>query len=111
VNYEYLASFPTAEQFLAVENLADPLNTYIGNPNLGLNETHNVNMNFNNYDYATRSGYGVYVGGQFNGNEIVSSTVYSASGNAPRLMPMSLGLMKPGMAYDGTKPIKKRAYF
>ncbi len=80
VNYEYLASFPTAEQFLPVENLTDPLNTYIGNPNLGLNETHNVNMNFNNYDYATRSGYGVYVGGQFNGNEIVSSTVYSASG-------------------------------
>jgi hypothetical protein len=80
VNYEYLASFPTAEQFLPVENLADPLNTFIGNPNLGLNETHNFNMNFNNYDYATRSGYGLYAGGELYGSQVVSSTVYNASG-------------------------------
>lgn len=80
VNYEYLASFPTAEQFLPVENLADPLNTFIGNPNLDLNQTHSVNMNFNNYDYATRSGYGLYAGGEFYGNQVVASTRYNASG-------------------------------
>jgi len=79
-NYEYQAGFPTAVQLLPIENLADPLNTYIGNPNLDMNDGHTINVNFNNYDYATRSGYTVYYGTEFYSSQIVSSSIFDSNG-------------------------------
>jgi len=78
--YEYLAKFPTATQLLPVENLGDPLNTYIGNPDLKLDDGHSVNVNFSDYDYATRSGYNIYGGGEYYNSQMVSTTVYNSSG-------------------------------
>jgi len=54
------------------------LNTVIGNENIDLNKYHNIYFNFGNYDYATRSGYGVYSGGNFYDSQVVSSTIYDA---------------------------------
>lgn len=78
-SYEYSVTFPTARQLLPVENLADPLNTYIGNPNLDLNKSHNVFLNFRDYDYASRSGYVLYFGGNYYDNQVVSSTLFDAN--------------------------------
>ena len=77
-NFNYDASLPSAEQLLPFENLANPLNTIIGNANLNPTETYRMYMNFNNYDYATRSGFYAYLGGNVNANVVVSSTVYDS---------------------------------
>ncbi|WP_159780004.1 outer membrane beta-barrel protein, partial [Flavobacterium sp. 9AF] len=76
--YTYNVSLPSAEQLLPFENLANPLNTIMGNAFLKPVENHNLYMNFNNYDYATRSGFYGYFGGNLRKNQIVSSTVYDS---------------------------------
>lgn len=75
-SFNYEASLPSANQLLPFENLANPLNTIIGNANLKPIERYRLYTNFNNYDYATRSGFYAYMGGSLNTNEVVSSTVY-----------------------------------
>lgn len=76
VNYNYNTSFPSASQLLPIEDLADPLNTYIGNPNLELNKYHGVYFSYRDFDYSTRSGYGFYSGGNFYDSQVVSSVTF-----------------------------------
>jgi hypothetical protein len=76
--YSYEVNLPTANQILPFENLANPLNTIIGNADLKPNENYSIYTNFNNYDYATRSGFYAYAGGDYNVNQIVASTTYNA---------------------------------
>lgn len=76
LNYNYNYDMPSATQVLPIEDLSNPLNTVIGNPNVDLNKYHNFYFNYGNYDYATRSGYGVYSGGNFYTNQVVSSTTF-----------------------------------
>lgn len=76
--YSYEVNLPTANQILPFENLANPLNTIIGNADLKPNENYSIYTNFNNYDYATRSGFYAYAGGDYNVNQIVASTTYDA---------------------------------
>jgi outer membrane beta-barrel protein/carboxypeptidase-like protein len=75
-NYNYQINFPTAFQVLPVEDLANPLSTFIGNPDLGLNKNHYLYVSFRDYDYVKKSGYSFYVGGNYYDNQIVSSTVF-----------------------------------
>jgi hypothetical protein len=63
--YDYSNSLPGSNQLLPVENLANPLNTIIGNPNLNPNEKNSANINFRNFDMRTRSGYTLFVRGDF----------------------------------------------
>lgn len=79
VNYDYEFDFPSANQVLPVEDLANPLNTFVGNPNLDLNKSHQMYVSFNDYDYATRSGYGAYFNGTFYDSQVVTSSVYDAN--------------------------------
>lgn len=74
--YSYEVNLPSTNQILPFENLANPLNTYIGNADLKPNENYSIYTNFNNYDYATRSGFYAYAGGDYNVNQIVASTTY-----------------------------------
>src|SRR5690606_6513534 len=55
--YNYSNNLPTSTQLMPVANLANPLNTIIGNPNLRPNEKNSVNVNYRNFDMRTRSGY------------------------------------------------------
>jgi hypothetical protein len=79
VNYNYSVNLPTANQILPVINLSNPLNTIKGNPDLNPTQSNNFYLGFNNYDYATRSGFYLYSGGTISNNQIVSSTVFDAS--------------------------------
>jgi hypothetical protein len=76
--YSYEVNLPLANQILPFENLGNPLNTTIGNADLKPNENYSIYTNFNNYDYATRSGFYAYMGGDYNVNEIVASTTYDS---------------------------------
>lgn len=79
VNYDYSVNVPEADQVLPVENLSDPLNTIRGNDNLRPSQRHDLYFNFNNYDYASRSGYFVYAGFNLSKDPIVASTVFDAN--------------------------------
>src|SRR5690554_2765447 len=70
--YNYRESLPNASQLLPVENLTNPLNTIIGNPELDLNKSHSLNLNFNDYDYASRSGYSIYLFSTYNTSRVAS---------------------------------------
>ncbi|EAZ95648.1 hypothetical protein FBBAL38_08100 [Flavobacteria bacterium BAL38] len=76
--YSYEVNLPTANQILPFQNLGNPLNTFIGNAYLKPNENYSLYTNFNNYDYASRSGFYAYAGGDYNVNEIVASTTYDS---------------------------------
>lgn len=78
-SYRYNVDFPKASQILPIENLADPLNSFVGNPNLNPTKYHNGFFSFRNYDYATRSGYSFYLGGNMYDSQIVSSSSYDSN--------------------------------
>ena len=76
ISYNYEIDFPFASKILPIENLANPLNIYIGNPNLNPDKNHNFYMSFRDFDYATRSGYSLYGGGDLYDNQVVSSSIF-----------------------------------
>lgn len=78
-NYNYQVNFPTASQVLPVEDLGNPLNTFVGNPDLGLNKNHYLYVSFRDYDYVKKSGYSFYFGGNYYDNQVVSSTTFDVN--------------------------------
>ncbi len=74
--YDYGVQLPQASQVLAFENLANPLNTVIGNEDLKPTQRHNLYFSFNDYDHASRSGYYLYSGFDLSTDDVVSSTVF-----------------------------------
>lgn len=77
--YGYSVSYPSAAQVLPVENLANPLNVFIGNPDLDLIKTHYASLNFRNYDFASKSGYSLYMGGNYYDSNVVNFTNFDES--------------------------------
>jgi hypothetical protein len=78
-SYNYQVTFPSASQILPVKNLANPLNTIEGNPNLIPSKSHSAYFSFRDYNFANRSGYSIYFGGNWYDSQIVSATVYDAN--------------------------------
>jgi hypothetical protein len=71
--YNFDVTMATAEQILPVIDLTNPLYQITGNPNLKPVKAHNIYLNYNNYDYATKSGFYVYGGMTFYEQQIVSA--------------------------------------
>lgn len=74
--YDFGVQMPQANQVLPVENLSNPLSTFIGNDDLKPTLRHNLYFSFNDYDYQSRSGYYVYSGINLSKDAVVSSTIY-----------------------------------
>jgi len=74
--YNFEVTLPTASQLLPVIDLSNPLSQIMGNPNLDPKKNHNFYMNFNDYDYGSKSGYYIYAGVNFVESEIVASRVF-----------------------------------
>ena len=77
--YSLSNSFPSAEQILPIENLANPLFITTGNENLTPQRTHYGYISFRNYNFTTKSGFNTYLGGNITNNTIVNSTDFDAS--------------------------------
>jgi len=78
-NYNFRMELPLANQILPVVNLSNPLNTIVGNEELKPTQQHSLYLNYNNYDWQTRTGLFYYGGMNFTKNQIVASTVYDES--------------------------------
>lgn len=72
LNYNYEMDLPSAEQLLPIENLSNPLYTYIGNPDLNPLKTHTVYLGFNNFNFQSRTGFNVYVGGNYKEEDVAA---------------------------------------
>ena len=74
--YSYNVNLPSANRLMPIVDYSSPLSIMTGNPDLQPEKRHNLYLNFNNYDYATKSGMYIYAGANYNENQIVYSTVY-----------------------------------
>jgi hypothetical protein len=110
INYNYEVNFPQASQILPVENLANPLNTFIGNPNLDPNKSHRMYFSFRDFDYATRSGYSIYAGGSAYDNQVVSSTTFDANRKRTTTFENIKGTYDSWFGFNWNKTIKKEAH-
>ncbi len=75
--YNYDVNFPQASQVLPIEDVSNALYTQTGNPDLDPNKSHYFYASFRNFDYATRSGYNFYGGGNVYNSRVVSTTEIS----------------------------------
>ena len=71
-NYNYDVNLASAQQILPIENLSNPLNTIVGNPDLNPNIIHSVYLGLYKHNMQTRSGYSIYAGGQYNARSIAN---------------------------------------
>lgn len=77
--YDYDVNFPQARQVLPVEDISNPFVTYVGNPDLDPNINHQLYFSFRDYDFASRSGYSIYAGGNVNEKDIVINSTFDES--------------------------------
>lgn len=110
LRYDYSSSLPSSTQLMPVANLANPLNTIIGNPNLNPNEKNSVNLNYRNFDMRTRSGYSLYIRADFFDSEIVSSSVYDDSGKRNTTYKNVTGTYTTSIGGNWNQTIKDEAH-
>ena len=65
---------PNTRQLQPFENVSNPLNTVVGNPNLKPSNSHDINLHFNNYDFQKKTNVYVYSGVNFVNDQVVSKT-------------------------------------
>jgi hypothetical protein len=75
--YNFDVQLPTAEQILPVVDLTNPLFQVSGNPDLNPTKNHSLHLNYNNYDYASKSGFYLYTGFNYFEQQIVFSRVFN----------------------------------
>lgn len=79
-NYNGSTKVPTLDQLQPVADNTDPLNQYIGNPNLKQSFTHNLNLNYNFYNVLQERGLWTGIYGNLTQNAFVSDrTIYGAA--------------------------------
>jgi hypothetical protein len=110
LRYDYSSSLPSANQLMPVANLANPLNTIIGNPDLNVNKKNSLNLNYRNFDMRSRSGYSLYMRADFFDSEIVSSMVYDSSGKRNTTYKNVSGTYKTSIGGNWNQTIKKEAH-
>jgi hypothetical protein len=108
--YEYSNSLPSSNQLLPVENLSNPLNTVIGNPNLNPIEKNSFNMNYRNFDMRTRSGYNLYMRADFFDNQIVSTSIFDENRKRITTFENISGTYSTSLGGNWSQTIKKEAH-
>lgn len=72
--YRSSVNAPSVGELQPVRNISNPLNIIEGNPNLGLEQSHNFNLNLNNFNWRERTGFFIYMGAQIEEDKVVSVT-------------------------------------
>ncbi|MBZ9627357.1 outer membrane beta-barrel protein [Psychroflexus sp. CAK1W] len=75
VYYRNSNNIPSIQQLQPVSIQTDPLNIIRGNPDLKPSFNQDININFNNFDFKTRSGYGFYMSYSYVTDQVVSVSV------------------------------------
>lgn len=72
LTYNYEVTPASAKQLLPIEDLSNPLNTTVGNPDLDPTKMHTLYVGINNFNFQTKTGIFVNFGGNFNETGVVS---------------------------------------
>ncbi len=80
INFDYRgrSSQPSLKQLQPVPDMTNPLRVIIGNPNLDPTFTHNLRLNFNDYNEESQRSITLRFEGSVTQNSIVSLTTYNA---------------------------------
>jgi hypothetical protein len=108
--YDYSNALPSAVQLMPVLNLTNPLNTLIGNPDLDPIEKNTASIDFKNFDFRTRSGYSVYLKGDYYNNDVVSTSVFDDSGKRTTTYANISGTYIASIGANWNQSIKKDAH-
>ncbi|MEX0997553.1 MAG: outer membrane beta-barrel protein [Flavobacteriaceae bacterium] len=76
LNYSLNNSPPTLEQLQPFEDVSDPLNTIIGNPNLEPSNTHRAYVSYNNFDFQKGTGVNFYSNFSIINNQVTPIVVF-----------------------------------
>ncbi|MDR2915561.1 MAG: outer membrane beta-barrel protein [Tannerella sp.] len=79
IEYEGRTSQPTMKQLSPVEDVADPLNTTIGNPDLKPIYTNSLRVRFQNFNREKQSAFMIFANGGYVVNDVVSFASYDES--------------------------------
>jgi hypothetical protein len=109
-SYNYNTNFPTANQILPLENFSNPLNTYIGNPDLNPDKIHNFYFSFRDFKTATKSGYSIYFGGNYYESQIASSSIFDSNRKRTTTYKNVSGSYSSWFGSSWNKTIKKDAH-
>ncbi|MXO04054.1 outer membrane beta-barrel protein [Flavobacterium sp. HBTb2-11-1] len=107
--YDYSNALPSATQLMPVADLNNPLNSVIGNPNLNPIEKSTAGIDFKNFDFRTRSGYSLFLKGDYYNNDIVSTSIYDDSGKRNTTYVNISGTYSASVGGNWNQQIKKDA--
>ena len=79
-NYNTSTSQPSTFQLQPVADISDPLNTYIGNPNLKRSYSHNLSVNMSSIDMYTQNNLFAFISYNQVNDAIVTSDVIKQNG-------------------------------
>ncbi|WP_343705640.1 outer membrane beta-barrel protein [Flavobacterium sp.] len=108
--YDYSNALPSATQLMPVADLNNPLNSVIGNPNLNPIEKSTAGIDFKNFDFRTRSGYSLFLKGDYYSNDIVSTSIYDDSGKRNTTYVNISGTYSASIGGNWNQQIKKDAH-
>ncbi len=74
LRYRNSRNIPSMMQLQPVTNRLNPLNIVTGNPNLTPSLSNNFSLNFYNFNFKTHYGMYVYMGGNYNTDDVVART-------------------------------------
>ena len=72
--YRLSNNAPELSQLQAFQNVSNPLNIIVGNPNLRTSRNHGVDLSINSFDFQKGTGLYGYFYGTFNNNQVVSKS-------------------------------------
>lgn len=75
LSYRNNTRIPSLRQMQPVADVTNPLNIVVGNPLLRPTYTHDVDLRYHDFDFATRSGFGSYASISFVEDDVVPVTV------------------------------------
>ncbi len=84
INYSGSTKAPTLDQLQPIVDLTDPINQYVGNPDLKQSFTHNINLNYNFYNVLKERGLWAGIYGNVTQNAFVNQVIYDSSGKSKR---------------------------
>lgn len=74
--YTYNVTYQSATQLLDIVDVSNPLNTFVGNPDLRPTGSHSINMSYRSYNFQTRAGYSLNANVNLLDNSIVNAIDY-----------------------------------
>lgn len=110
LNYSFRNDFAEAKQVLPVIDISNPLNTFVGNTDVGTNKTHYFFGQFRNFVGAKKAGYNWYFGANIFEDQIVNSTEFDANRKRTTTYKNVKGTYNSWMGLSGNKTFKKDAH-